>query len=189
MVVAFEIPRPWPRKSSISGRRYWPALVTVWHVEPGGHDAFEVCKHASRWQWHVWHWKVQIRPLQTLKRFLFERCIECGRRYPWGYAPVSHQWDGPGSRWFRIGRLNYHHECSSLVHLRRTRESDERLIRHLFAAYRLGIDLDEAEALGRLTDATARPLEFQESYRLQGVLGYERDDAYNLVLRGKGSCR
>jgi len=68
MVVAFDIPRPWPRRSSHGGRRYWPALITVWHVEPGGHDAFEVCTHSSHWQWHVWHWKVQIRPLQQLKR-------------------------------------------------------------------------------------------------------------------------
>jgi len=189
MVVAFEIPRPWPRRNGLSGRRYWPALVTVWHVEPGGHDAFEVCKHASRWQWHVWHWKVQIPFFRKIKRSLFERCIECGRRYPWGYAPVSHQWDGPDARWFRVRRLNYHHECSGLVSLRRIRESDERLIRHLFAAYRLGIDMDETEALALLTDARGRSLEFQEAYRLQGILGYERDDDYTLVRKRSGGAR
>jgi hypothetical protein len=183
MVVAFDIPRPWPRRNRFSGRRYWPALITVWHVEPGGHDAFEVCKHSSHWQWHVWHWKVQIRPLQQLKRFLFERCIECGRRYPWGYSPVSHQWDGPGSRWFRVQKLNYHHECSGLVSLRRGRESDEKLIRHLFAGYRLAVDLDEAEALAQLTNARNRTLEFSESYRLTGLLGYERGESYELVRK------
>jgi hypothetical protein len=156
MVVAFDIPRPWPRRNSLGGRRYWPALITVWHVEPGGHDAFEVCKHSSHWQWHVWHWKVQIRPLQQLKRFLFERCIECGRRYPWGYSPVS---------------------------LRRARESDEKLIRHLFAGYRLAVDLDEAEALAQLTNARNRTLEFSESYRLTGLLGYERGESYELVRK------
>lgn len=228
MVVAFEIRRPWPTRSSIPAKEgmprfewkrhgpwwkpgawscfmvafgrqwYWPSLITIWHVEPNGHDSGEICKHYERWpdgcggweskvlrgwRWHIWHWHVQIAPVQKLKRYLFERCIECGRRYPWGYAPVSHSWDGPSARWFRVGRVNYHHECSGLVSLRGTRDRDETLIKHLFAAYRLGADLDEAEALARLTDARARTLEFHESYRLQGILGYERDDAYNLVRK------
>jgi hypothetical protein len=154
MVVAFEIRRPWPdwRRARLAkvrwkwrrwspfitawGREfYFPALITVWHVEPGGHDAFEVCKRRGHWRWHVHHWKVQVRLLQKIKRFIFERCEECGRRYPWGYAPVSHQWDSPAAPWFKITKRAYHHECSSLVSLRRTRATDERLIKSLFAAF------------------------------------------------------
>jgi hypothetical protein len=194
---------PWWRRSSYSsfwtlaGRRYyWPSMVTVWHVEPDGRDSGEVCKHSTRWQepdgtwrsksnrawrWHVWHWRVQVALAGKVKRFLFERCIECGRRFPWGYAPISHSWDGPRARWFRISRVAYHHECSSLVSLRRAREGDERLIRHLFAAYRLGADLAEPEALGKLTDPRNRSLEFLDARRLTLLLGYERDDNYDLV--------
>lgn len=40
-------------------------------------------------RWHIHHWKIQIHPLQKLKRFLFERCELCKKRYPWGYCPVS----------------------------------------------------------------------------------------------------
>lgn len=186
-------PGSWSPFVTVRGQRwYFPSLVTIWHVEPNGRDSGEVCNHwrtdragrrrrDDRWKWHVWHWKIQVATGQKIKRFLFERCIECGRRYPWGYAPVSHQWDGPGGRWFRVGRLNYHHECSALVHQRRQRESDETLIRHLFAAYRLGADLSEPEALAQLTDPRRRSLDFHESYRLTRMLGYERDSNYDLV--------
>lgn len=44
MTVAFDIKRPWPRRRTdfdrAHGWRYWPSLVTVWHVDPeiGGSD-------------------------------------------------------------------------------------------------------------------------------------------------------
>lgn len=226
LVVAFDIRRPWPTRSSggsqKDGRRwhwarhgawwkpgswspfvtafgrqwYFPSLITIWHAEPGGCDMGEVCKHwrtdrhgnrvrNDRWRMHVHHWQIQIAPMQKLKMFLFERCEECGRRYAWGYAPVSHQWDKPGARWFRVERRAFHHECSSLVHLRRGREGDERLIRHLFAAYRLVADMSEPEALGKLTDPRNRTLEFADARRLTLLLGYERDGAYQLVRAGE----
>jgi hypothetical protein len=28
----------------------WRRLATIWHVEPGGHDSGEVCRHLHRWQ-------------------------------------------------------------------------------------------------------------------------------------------
>jgi hypothetical protein len=68
-VVAFEIRRPWPRRVHWGTRRwYFPPIITVWHVEPGGHDSGEICRHYDRetkkitngWRWHVWHWKLQI---------------------------------------------------------------------------------------------------------------------------------
>jgi len=61
MVVAFEIRRPWPRRRRLVGRRYWPALITIWHVEPNGHDSGEVCKHSHRWQEPDGTWPHPVR--------------------------------------------------------------------------------------------------------------------------------
>lgn len=228
MTVAFEIKRPWPKPASKyfpKGRRYWPALVTVWHVDPatGGDDdscgfsyvrvrevdrlwahmeaerewrfwfsdeyasinlltaghfeivtavlrtvrrrftgtswwrpltardlslALGLCSGPSdnilsvvrrakegkggfedlircvlrsyltkrrpwwrRPRWHVHHWRIQVHPLQDLKRFLFTRCAGCGLRFRWGYAPVTAQWDSDRPRWFRGERDKYHSDC------------------------------------------------------------------------------
>ena len=67
-----------------------------WHITP---------------RWHVWHWRVQIRPVQTFKRWAFSRCATCGLRFSWGYAPVSPSWNGEGPRWFRGEPDVYHDEC------------------------------------------------------------------------------
>ena len=227
MVVAFEIRRPWPKRSkpdpkpgqsrwewrrhgpwwrpgswspfvTAFGRRwYFPGVITVWHVEPKGHDSGSICKHHDRWQdedgkwhsktrngwrWHVHHWHIQVSPLQRIRKRLFDRCAECGRK---GSPNVSHQWDGPGVGWrkWRSRQGIYHSECSSLVSLRRQRATDERLIGHLFAAYRVAADMGEAEALANLTDPKRRSIEFGDAYRLTGILGYDRDDSYSLVKK------
>lgn len=62
-------------------------------------------------RWHVHHWRLQVHPLQQFKRWAFSRCAGCGRRFPWGYAPTTTQWDGEGPRWFRGERHTYHGEC------------------------------------------------------------------------------
>lgn len=185
--------RPWAGWRSfwtIAGRRfYWPPLVTVWHVEPGGHDALERCGRGEdgrrtrnrRWRWHVHHWRIQIRPVQRLKRWLFERCELCGHRYPYGYAPVAHQWDQPGGRWFRVQRRAYHHECSALVNVRRTLEYTEEVARRLADEIRLRSGEPETELVERLTGHTNRSWELFLRYRLQRLLGYDRDDDYRLV--------
>lgn len=223
MVVAFDIPRPWPQRSALGDPKpgrprwqfryshaskwkpwqgwrkfwtvagttwYWPPLVTVWHVEPDDHDALTVCgrdKDGRRaaghaWRWHVHHWKVQIRPVQRLRRWLFERCELCGHRYPYGYAPVAHQWDQPAGKWFRVSRRAYHHECSSLVHVRRTLQYTEDIVRHLVAETRLRSDETEPQLVERLT-STGYGWEFSLCYRFQTLLGYERDDDYALVKK------
>lgn len=72
------------------------------------------CRERRWWRhpkWHFWHWKIQIHPLQALKRWLWSRCAKCGRRFPWGYAPISAGWGGGGPRWFRGEKDVYHHEC------------------------------------------------------------------------------
>jgi hypothetical protein len=139
LVVAFEIPRPWPKTSrprTIDGTpvkpfRYWPSLVTVWHREPGGHDSGDVCKHYRRyqdssgewqtkvtngWKWHAHHWKIQVPPLQELRRRLLTRCVWCGgrsrKRDP---VNVSHSWDGRRARWWQGERGLFHGNCSGIA--------------------------------------------------------------------------
>lgn len=153
MTVAFEIRRPWPQRESlpvtpgprwrfrgcfwhIAGRRfYWPSLITIWHVEPGGHDAGDVCKHYRRtqgsdgkwtttylrgWRWHVHHWRIQVRPLQDLRRWALTRCEWChGRSRKGDLVNHSNQWDGPRGKWWQGDPGLYHADCQSVEHAHR----------------------------------------------------------------------
>lgn len=230
--VAFEIKRPWPSRQRFAEARYWPPLVTVWHVDPQmdgsddscgftfprltaadldwakkqagqlwrecfGYPSIDLTSAGNRevlmslwcqvrtqyvhprrgyiWRplprrdvqtidqllissadnlhslvgqartwgpegiegmerlllviirlqrqlyrpwyrrprWHVHHWRLQVHPLQHLKRWLFSRCCRCGRRFPWGYSPAALQWDGTGPLWFRSEAGVAHHECTA----------------------------------------------------------------------------
>jgi hypothetical protein len=117
LVVAFEIRRPWPRRS---GRGYyWPSFITVWHREPHGRDSGEVCKHYRRilrgWRWHVHHWHIQVHPWQHFRRWTLTRCAWCGGKSRKD-DPVnhSHSWDGPRGRWWQGAPGRYHQDCSSI---------------------------------------------------------------------------
>jgi len=208
LVVAFEIPRPWPTLSKHTTEKvrwqaryswatwkqpwkgwrkfwvvagvqvYWPALIRVWHREPEGRDALTVCqtrtkqldgtwKFSRGWHWHIHHWKVQIPPLQDLRRRLLTKCEECGRK---GRPNVSHQWDREPGRWWQGERGLYHSECSSLVSFRRMRDQDEALIRALVAEIRVRSDESMDETVERLTGHRNATLEFHLRYRLQKVL-------------------
>lgn len=101
--------RPAGWEFALGGRVWsWRTLATVWHVEPGGRDAFEVCKHASRWKWHVHHWKIQMHSFARAKSWLFDRCDHCGRRFAWGET--------------RFGYMSsdavYHEPCQNLRQVR-----------------------------------------------------------------------
>lgn len=132
---------PWWRPGSyrstwrIAGRGwYWPALVTVWHVEPGGRDSGDVCRHyvrtrqpdgtytsrtTSAWRWHVHHWRITVPALQAARRRLLTRCTWCGgRSRPRDVVNVSHQWDGERGPWWRGERGLYHVDCSEYEHAR-----------------------------------------------------------------------
>jgi hypothetical protein len=146
-------PFPWWKPSSYSpfwvlaGRSYyWPELITIWHEEPGGHDSGTICKRHRRWQddeghwhykglhgwkWHVWHWRLQVLPVQHFKRWAWSRCTRCGRKFRYGEAPTSHGWGGTGPRWFRGEKGVYHGDCSSLESYANSRESDGNLILRL----------------------------------------------------------
>ena len=154
LVVAFEIKRPWPHRykaRTINGREipashYWPALVRVWHREPGGHDSGEICKHYHRyqdsdgkwqykfhhgWKLHLHHWHVQIPPLQHLRRRLLTRCAWCGGRSRKGDAVnVSHSWDGPRGHWWQGEPGLYHHDCSAIDHAHGSCICDHPVLEH-----------------------------------------------------------
>lgn len=156
LVVAFEIRRPWPNRShrlsrqdtarwrigrspfwTVAGRSfYWPSLITVWHVEPGGRDSGEVCPHYRReqlpdgkwettllngWRLHVHHWRIQVLPLQELRRWLLTRCEWCGgpsrKRHR---VNVSNQWDRKRGPWWRGERGLFHVDCNSAEHAARS---------------------------------------------------------------------
>ena len=67
------------------------------------------------WRWHLWHWHIQVHPVQQFKRWAFSRCSKCGGRFRWGYSPVSGSWHGTGPLWFRSERNTYHSECDDSV--------------------------------------------------------------------------
>jgi hypothetical protein len=83
--------------------------VDIWHREPGGHDAFEVCGHAPnrgvrRLVWaarHVRHWRLTWRRWRNVKRWIVDRCEDCGQRFRYREARHSYQsseravWHGP----------------------------------------------------------------------------------------------
>lgn len=44
-------------------------------------------------RWHIHHWRLQIHSLQNLRRWLFDRCAGCGKRFSYGYCPTAN-WSG-----------------------------------------------------------------------------------------------
>jgi hypothetical protein len=140
---------PWYKISSysrfwrVAGRElYWPALIVIWHVEPGGRDALSICqrryshngqwKLSQGWRWHVNHWHLQFPPLQHLRRYLLTRCEWCGGRSRKGdYVNVSHQWYGPTSHWWKGEPGLYHDDCSSVQHAHSKCFCDDALLDHV----------------------------------------------------------
>lgn len=199
---------PWWRARSwrfaLAGRVYQSrTVVTVWHVEPDGHDSGQVCKHYERrqddagkwhtkwkhgWRWHIHHWHIQVHVLQSLRTRLFDRCELCGRK---GSPNFSHSWDGDRLGWwkFRSRRGLYHYHCSGYVSMEHRSKTDEAIIRHLVAALRLERDETEEQVLAFLCDAETRGFEFKHAYRLWTMLGYERAGGYKLVRKPERATR
>lgn len=135
LTVAFEIRRPWPKsnkwKTEHSARTetrwqfngafwviaghglYFPGLITVWHRDPSGYD--DTTCRGSRWRmwrFHVHHWRLQIHPLQQLRRRLFTRCEVCGgRSTKTSRVNFSQQWDRPRGHWWQGEAGLAHMEC------------------------------------------------------------------------------
>jgi hypothetical protein len=74
-----------------------------------------LARRRRRWwqhpRWHIWHWHIQIHPLQAFKRWAFSRCCRCGKRFPWGYSPLSRSWNSVGPRWFKSEPDVMHFDC------------------------------------------------------------------------------
>lgn len=158
-VLAFSIYRPWPkihtkamrpntprwqlsiRWSKGHGLRishfayfngvelYWPSIIDVWHMEPGGKDALSVCQkvekdengtwHYSKgWQFHFWHYKISWSFIYGWRRWLFTRCAECGGASRKGHVVnvSSGGWDGNAKTPLWCGEIKlFHSECYSQV--------------------------------------------------------------------------
>lgn len=75
-------------------------------------------RHHRPWyrhpRWHFWHWRFQIHPWQTFRRWAFDRCSGCGKRFTWGYSPTGFSWDRDPPRWFRSATDVYHTECAGM---------------------------------------------------------------------------
>ncbi len=71
------------------------------------------CLYRPRWKhprYHFWHYKVQIHPVQKIKRWLFTRCAICGKRFKYGESGVTSQWHSTGPMWFKSEDLR-HMKC------------------------------------------------------------------------------
>lgn len=86
---------------------------TIWYIC----GRYWLRKRRRWWQhprWHIWHWKINIKPLQRLKRWLFTRCCKCGKKFAWSEAPMS-SGRSKGPRWFRSEEGLYHSNCRGAV--------------------------------------------------------------------------
>lgn len=66
-------------------------------------------------RWHVHHWQVVVHPWRKLRRLLFERCGQCGKRFGWNEAPITYSWSGKGPC--------FHSECTAVY------EATQKIIR------------------------------------------------------------
>lgn len=89
--------------------------LDVWHDEPGGHDAFEVCgmppHGAARLVWgfhHRSHLHYRWWPWLNIRRWRVDRCDDCKRPFRWKDARHSYQ---------STDRV-WHDVCMSLRHVR-----------------------------------------------------------------------
>lgn len=135
LTVAFEIRSPWPKRDAWKTERavrtgtrweiggafwtiagyglYFPSLITVWHRDPSGYD--DTTCRAQRWRLHIHHWRIQILPLQQMRRRLLTRCAWCnGRSAKADQVNVSHSWDGPRGRWWQGEPGLFHRDCSAI---------------------------------------------------------------------------
>ena len=163
-------------------------LGTIWHNEPRGADSGDICKNFDRlpdgrigrslnaWRWHVHHWSIQIHPLQTVRRWLFDRCAECGHRFPFGYSPVTFSWDPQRPPWWKFlephGQL-LHARCASLRSAQDNSTTDESIIRCLITEISMHDGVAEQETIKRMY----RAWEFRGGYRLLSLFGLEWNEA------------
>jgi hypothetical protein len=62
-------------------------------------------------RFHFHHFRINVLPLMRIKRFLFTRCEQCGKRFAYGESPVSNQWDREKVGWFKGETGLFHMNC------------------------------------------------------------------------------
>lgn len=87
----------------------FPLLMDIWHREPRGHDAGKVCGWGGDRYWHVHHYHLRLWPVFNLRRWLFQPCASCGRRFRYHDARIGYM--GTHKTW--------HRECHDLGHLKK----------------------------------------------------------------------
>lgn len=73
--------------------------------------------HRPWWRhprYHVRHWKVKIKPLQSFKRWAFTRCETCGKRFRWNESGITSQWHSKGPQWFKNQEGLNHMDCGGI---------------------------------------------------------------------------
>lgn len=124
LTVAFEVRCPLPRfdtwKTKVAAAQgvrwqfrgaftvfagrglYWPPFITVWHRDPSGFDDKTCPTHpGNAWRFHVHHWKLQVHPLQQLRRRLLTRCEVCGGRSTKSHPVNLGTWNRKRGPWWR----------------------------------------------------------------------------------------
>lgn len=92
---------------SMDKRDVETVLFAQWRKARQFHNPRSWWKHP---RWHIHHWRIQVHPVQQLRRWLFTRCERCGKRFPYGYSPVS-SGNYIKAHGFHGERSLYHHDC------------------------------------------------------------------------------
>ena len=110
-------PRAWSVRVASHSLRWW-RVIEIWHSEPGGRDAGKVCGYPPDSElgltsvvWacrHRAHLRMTVLPYQRVKRWLFDRCDDCGKRFLWKQNRNGYQ----------SSDAVYHDACMSLRHVR-----------------------------------------------------------------------
>lgn len=100
----------------LDNRPFFPDHEAHARFQPLKDSIRQLCKRKG-WRihprWHIWHWKIQIHPLQQLKRMLFSRCCKCGGWFKYGESCIGYSWNGRGPGWFRNRENIAHIRCDS----------------------------------------------------------------------------
>lgn len=60
-------------------------------------------------KWHIWHWRLQIHPLQDMRHWFFRRCVKCGKGFKWKETAIG-DWGGTRS---------WHERCDDSAKVKR----------------------------------------------------------------------
>ncbi|HKT04766.1 MAG TPA: hypothetical protein VJT31_35070 [Rugosimonospora sp.] len=90
--------------------------LDIRHQEPADRAPGRGCgprprTRAARLAWaarHAWHLRLHWRPAGTLRRWITDRCADCGQRFHW--AETRHSYESSDQVW--------HEPCMTLRHVR-----------------------------------------------------------------------